>query len=113
MINLPTLYLKFHNFTPFSIAFDPLLATLILIFMNFSEKKSQVLQYKTSDSYLHPCFILYVYRLVLKRPHFLALNIDIESTADTWGDKGGDPPSKLLRTMVFCSKTMGNVTSSY
>ena len=40
-------------------AFDPLLATSILIFMIFSEKESLVPQYKTSDSYLHPYFILY------------------------------------------------------
>ena len=38
--------------------FDPLLAASILISMNFSEKESLDLQYKTSDSHLHLYFIL-------------------------------------------------------
>ena len=77
MINLPTLYPKYVRILlRFSIAFDPLLATSILIFMIFSENESLVPQYKASDSYLHPYLILY--HFVLKRPHFRAMDNDIE-----------------------------------
>ena len=57
-------------------AFDPLLATSILIFMIFSKKESLVPQYKTSDSYLHPYFMLY--HLVLS-VHTLELWISIKN----------------------------------
>ena len=60
MINLPTLYLKCHNFTPFRMACHPLLATSILIFMNLSEKESLVPQYRFL--FLHPHYTHFFYK---------------------------------------------------
>ena len=61
----------------FSMVFDLLHATEIVIFIIFSrDRKSSPSKYKASDSYLHPYLILY--HFVLKRPHFRAMDNDIE-----------------------------------